>query len=220
MRLYYLKYSLLFLLLIVLSSFVSFFIIDKNDNELTSLLILNQAIEDPIEINDINRVNSVIDIYTDKIIIEKNGAIYTSNFGKKQQDRINVAQSQLENSNNLWKPLITPNKDNPAILYYKSQEINYFNKILLSVIIALSISLCALPLIIFMFRDFYSLSDSIDNLQHYLDSTKEKLENIKDTQTVHNFDNTKEADKLYKKLTESKNKRIIFKDFNVTKNTF
>ena len=130
-----------------------------------------------------------------------------------------MAQSQLENSNNLWKPLITPNKDNPAILYYKSQEINYFNKILLSVIIALSISLCALPLIIFMFRDFYSLSDSIDNLQHYLDSTKEKLENIKDTQTVHNFDNTKEADKLYKKLTESKNKRIILQHELERKNT-
>ncbi len=89
MQSYYLKYGLLFVLMIVLLDIITFISYDsKKDSDISHLLILDQALERPIKNKDILKVNNIIDVYEEKIIIEKEGQVYTSNFGKTDEQRI------------------------------------------------------------------------------------------------------------------------------------
>ncbi len=209
MRSYYLKYLLLFLTSVILIDLSLFFFTDhKKDVDMSSLLILGQAIQSPMDKADINKVNSVIDIFPEKIIIERDGSIFTSNFGKEQDDRASLAKEQLQSYKMFWQPILISGANKSETLYYKSREINYFNKLLMDFIFSLLLGLCLLPMLIFTFRDINSLFYSIEHLRQYLLSSREQLEDIKSRQVEGDFDINNEKERLHKKLVESKNKRI------------
>lgn len=209
MRSYYLKYILLFLLNVFLIDVIIFATNDqKKEVDLSSLMLLGYAVEKPLEEGDISKVNNIIDSYSEKVIIEREGTIYTSNFAKDQSDRNSLATEQLQRYKNFWKALPIVTDKTAETVYYKIPEINYFNKILMDTLFSLVLALCTIPLIFFAFRDIDSLYDSIEHLRQYLVATREQLENIKNNKISDEFDKSKDKEKLHKKLAESKNKRI------------
>lgn len=53
------------------------------------------------------------------------------------------------------------------------------------------------------------MDGSVEHLRNYLDNAREQVEEIKNTQINYDFSNSEEREKLYKKITEIKNKRLI-----------
>lgn len=209
MKSYYIKYGILFLITVILIDIVLFFTTDhKKEIDMSSLLILGQAIEEPLDKGDISKVNNIIDIYPENIIVEREGNIYTSNFGKRQIDRNSLATEQIENYRSFWQPLILSADNSSQTIYYKTREINYTNKIMMNTLFSFALALCSIPVLIFSLRDVDSLYDSIDHLRQYLVAAREQLEEIKNTKIIENHDKTSENDKLHKKLADSKNKRL------------
>lgn len=209
MRSYYIKYILLFLLNVLLIDVIIFATNDqKKEVDLSSLMLLGYAVEKPLEEGDISKVNNIIDSYYEKVIIEREGTIYTSNFAKDQSDRNSLATEQLQRYKSFWKALPIVTDKTAETVYYKIPEINYFNKILMDTLFSLILGLCVTPLLIFAFRDIDSLYDSIEHLRQYLVATREQLEYIKNNKISDEFDKSKDKEKLHKKLAESKNKRI------------
>lgn len=208
MRSYYIKYILLFLLNVLLIDVVIFMTSEhKKDIDLSSLVLLEHAVEVPLDKGDISKINNIIDSYSEKVIIEREGVIYTSNFAKDQIDRTNLANEQLQKYSNFWKTFAMSSDKTVGTIYYKIPEINYFNKILMDTFFSLCLGLCVIPILFFGFRDIESLYDSIEHLRQYLISTREQLENIKNNKIYDEFDKSKEKEKLHKKLADSKSKR-------------
>jgi chromosome segregation ATPase len=208
MRSYYIKYILLFLINVLLIDVIVFMTSDKKEIDLSSLMLLSYAVEIPLDKGDISKVNNIIDSYSEKVIIEREGIIYTSNFAKDQSDRNTFAVEQLQKYKNFWKPLPITSETTAETIYYKIPEINYFNKILMDTLFSLCLGLCVFPILFIGFRDIESLYDSIEHLRQYLVATREQLEHIKNNKISDEFDKSKDKEKLHKKLSESKNKRI------------
>lgn len=209
MRSYYIKYILLFLVNVILIDAIIFITSDKKEVDISSLMILGHAIQIPLEQGDISKVNNIIDTYPEKIIIEREGIIYTSNFAKDQIDRTGLANGQMEKYQGFWRSLPIFSETVAEKIYYKNPEINYFNKILMDTLFSLLLGLCITPLMIIVFRDISSLYYSIEHLRQYLEATRDQLENIKHNKISDEFDKSKDKEKLQKRLADSKNKRIM-----------
>lgn len=209
MKSYYLKYVMLFLFSVLLIDIVIFVTSEhQKDVDISSLTMLGHAIEVPIDKGDITKVNNIIDSYSDKIIIEREGVVYTSNFAKDHQDRTELANEQLQKYRDFWKPLTISNSNTAETIYYKVPEINYFNKIIIDTLFSFLLAFCTLPLLFLAIKDIDSLYDSIEHLKQYLISTREQLDDIKHNKIYDDFDKSKEKERLHKKLVDSKAKRI------------
>lgn len=209
MKSYYIKYILFFLLNILLIDIVIFVSSDhKKEVDLSTFIMLGHAIEIPLDKGDISKVNNIIDSFPEKVIIEREGVIYTSNFAKSQQDRNELANEQINKYKSFWRSLSISNSNTAETVYYKIPDINYFNKIMMDTFLSICLGLCSIPLLIIGFKDIASLYDSIEHLKQYLISTREQLENIKNNKISDEFDKSKEKEKLHKKLIDSKNKRM------------
>lgn len=209
MRSYYIKYILLFLVNVILIDAIIFITSDKKEVDISSLMMLGHAIQIPLEQGDISKVNNIIDTFPEKIIVERDGSIYTSNFAKDQIDRTSIANSQLDKYKGFWKSLPIFSENIAETVYYKTPEINYFNKILMDTLFSLVLGLCVTPILFIVFRDISSLYYSIEHLRQYLEATRDQLENIKHNKISDEFDKSKEKEKLQKRLSDAKNKRIM-----------
>lgn len=223
---YYIKYLLLFFTVFVSIDTGLFFY--KNDvNEIDNIKILAKAIEKNLEKGDLEIVNDVLDSFKEKIIIQRDGVMYTSNYQGEPEERRAFATAQLQTYRAFWRHVSVPNEKYNYLLYYKTREISYFDRIIQNTILSFFIALASLPFLFLFFYEIRKKEKEKERVTFYLGTLREKIELLKDKEVVQEYDNEKN-DRLKKKLEESKNKRLALKqeleisheDLNKLKNEF
>lgn len=212
MQQYYVRYAIL-LAVSVICIDISIFLYQtpKSDTTKDNLSLVTEAIERPLEFNDVLKVNNIIDKIDEKIIIEKSGKVFTSNFGRDKEERNLFGSSELLVNKQFWKPL-SIDDDGNNILYYKTRDINYFNKIISNSLFSLLLASFSLPLLFLFGKDINSLSKTIEQLTYYLDHSREQMEDLKQKYEEQYFEGSdKSKEKLQKKIDDFKNKKNQFK---------
>ncbi|MFN4150852.1 MAG: hypothetical protein ACK4IX_07895, partial [Candidatus Sericytochromatia bacterium] len=177
------------------------------ESNTSNMSLLTEAIVRPLDFNDVLKVNSIIDKVDEKVIIEKKGTIFTSNFGRDKEERNLLASNELLSNRQFWKPLII-NEEGDEVLYYKIKEINFFNSLISSSLLSLLLGSFSFPLLFFFMKDIKDLSKTIEQLSYYLDLSREQMEDWKHKYEEQYFDDTdKQKEKLQKKIEDFKNKR-------------
>lgn len=207
---YYIKYLLLFFGVFVSLDTGLFFYNSTNNQQIDSVKILAKAIEKNLEKDDLEVVNDVLDSFNEKIILQRDGRIFTSNYQGDAEERRAFATTQLQTYRAFWRHISVPNDKYTYSVYYKTREINYFDRIIQNTILSFFISFASVPfLFLFMFEIRKKEKDK-ERLTFYLGTLREKMEALKDKEIVQEYDNEK-YDRLKNKLEESKNKRLALK---------
>lgn len=223
---YYIKYLLLFFGIFV-SLDTGLFFYNNTNNQVDSIKILAKAIEKNLEKEDLEVVNDVLDSFNEKIIIQRDGRIYTSNYQGDTEERRDFATTQLQTYRSFWRHVSVPNEKYSYSVYYKTREINYFDKIIQNTILSFFISLLSVPFLFLFIFEIRKKEKEKERVTYYLETIREKMQALKDKEVVQEFESDK-YERLKSKLEESKNRRLALKqeleisneDLNKIKNDF
>lgn len=205
------KYVLLFFITVITTDTFLFFYSNKEkDKEVHDIKILSKAIEKSLEKEDLTTVNDVLDSFEEKVIIQRDGVIYTSNFGYDSEERRDFATSQLQTYRPFWRNIDVPSEKYSQLLYYKTKEIQYFDRIINNTLYSFYIYLLKLTNINFLLLEIKKRNKKEEKLKYYLQTIRENMEQVKDDEVIEKYE-TEKYDKLKTKLEESKNRRLALK---------
>ncbi|MFN8672175.1 MAG: hypothetical protein U0457_08880 [Candidatus Sericytochromatia bacterium] len=205
------KYVIIFCLTVISTdTFLFFYSTVSKEKENQEIKILSKAIEKSLEKEDLTTVNDILDSYEDKVILQRDGVIYTSNYGEESEERRVFATEQLQTYRPFWRSLEIPSEKYNQLIYYKTKEISFFNKIINNTLISLAVALMTLPILFLSLLQIRKQNKEEEKLKYYLKTIRENMEEVKDKEIIQKYEEDR-YDKLRTKLEESKNKRLELK---------